>query len=292
MYIVIGAGGFLGSYLIKNIIENTDEKILATTRNRNNIIGTRIKYIHCNIAYDDSLSSLIHHINKEREKKIIYLPAFFNTGKVYDRRAAWDTNITAYAKFIGMLDDYDVFYSISTDMIFSRDSNVPYREDAAVCPMNDYGKHKLAEESMAAAAGIRIVRLPVMMGKSLSPYKKHFFDEIIERNRKGLPMKFFTDYWRSIIDFNTVADAILHLVESKEASAYPIVNIAGDEALSKYDIALRIAERYDLDTSRILPISMNDDTEIWKEKRPGKILLDNSLVKKLLHRTEMKFSFC
>ena len=105
-------------------------------------------------------------------------------------------------------------------------------------------------------------------------------------------MKFFMDSWRSIIDFNTAAEALLELMESREAAAYRIVNIAGDEALSKYDAALRIAKKYDLDTSRILPVSMKDDTEIWKERRPGKILLDNTLVKKLLHRAELKFSLC
>ncbi|WP_298068279.1 sugar nucleotide-binding protein [uncultured Mailhella sp.] len=292
MYVVIGAGGFLGSYLIKNLTEKTDEEILAASRDVKNAVEGRIRWVHCDVLNDTSLHSLTQRINRERKRKIIWLPAFFNTCKAYDRYVAWNTNITAYAKFIGMLEGFEVFYSISTDMVFSKDSDIPYREDAAVSPLNDYARHKLAEEAMAAAAGIHIVRLPVMMGRSLSPYKKHFFDEIIENNRRGLGMKFFMDSWRSIIDFNTAAEALLELMESREASAYRIVNIAGDEALSKYDAALRIAKKYDLDTSRILPVSMKDDTEIWKERRPGKILLDNTLVKKLLHRAELKFSLC
>ena len=30
MYLIVGAKGFLGSYLIKNILEKTDDKIIAT----------------------------------------------------------------------------------------------------------------------------------------------------------------------------------------------------------------------------------------------------------------------
>lgn len=291
MYAVIGAGGFLGSYIVRNLMEKTDEEILATTRDERDISEGRIEWMFCDVSDDDSLRSLTRRINEGRHVKIIYLPAFFNTGKEYDRRAAWNMNIVTYARFIALLDGFDVFYSISTDMVFSQDSVTPYKENDAVSPLNDYARQKIAEEAMAAAAGIRIVRLPVMMGRSLSPHKKHFFDEIIERNRKGIPMKFFMDSWRSIIDFNTAAEVILELMESREAASYPIVNIAGDEALSKYDLALRAAERYRLDASLMLPVSMHEDTEIWKDKRPQRILLDNTLVKKLLRRTEMKFSF-
>lgn len=287
MYVVVGASGFLGSYLIKNIKERTDEEIIATGRHREDDVGVR--WMTCDVSDDESIKNLADTVNRSKHARIIYLPAFFNTGSMYDRRMAWNINVVGYAKFAGMIDGFDAFYSISTDMVFSEDSEIPYREDAALSPLNDYARHKIIEETMAAAAGINVVRLPVMMGRSLSRHKKHFFDDIIEQNRHGRSMKFFTDAWRSIIDFDTAAVAILDLMESREARTCPVVHIAGDEALSKYDMALRIAEEYHLDTSMIIPVSMDEDMEIWKEKRPKKILLDNSLAKKLLHRTEMKF---
>lgn len=291
MYAVIGAGGFLGSYIVRNLMGRTDEEILATTRAERIPEDGKVTWVRCDVSDKSSLTYLAQRINRGKKVKIIYLPAYFNTGSRYDRRAAWQVNIVDYAEFLSMIDGFDAFYSVSTDMVFSEDSDAPYREDAPVSPLNDYARHKIAEEGMAAAAGVRVVRLPVMMGRSLSPHKKHFFDEIIEQNRRGVPMKFFSDVWRSIIDFNTAAGAILDLMECREAADFPIVNIAGDEALSKYDVALRMARHYRLDASLMQPVSMHDDTDIWKEKRPGKVLLDNTLVKKLLRRTEMKFSF-
>ena len=58
--------------------------------------------------------------------------------------------------------------------------------------------------------------------------------------------------------------------------------------LSKYDFALRLAEKYGLDKNLVVPISMDNDTKIWTEKRPKKILLDNHLVKHILKLKELK----
>ena len=33
MYLIVGASGFVGSYAIREIMERTDEKILATDKN-------------------------------------------------------------------------------------------------------------------------------------------------------------------------------------------------------------------------------------------------------------------
>ena len=53
MFIVIGGSGYLGSYLIKNIIDNTDSDIIAThsttSENRNNYNG-RVKWVKLDIA--------------------------------------------------------------------------------------------------------------------------------------------------------------------------------------------------------------------------------------------------
>ena len=38
MYAVIGAGGFLGSHIVRKLAERTDEEILATTREAGDIV--------------------------------------------------------------------------------------------------------------------------------------------------------------------------------------------------------------------------------------------------------------
>lgn len=235
------------------------------------------------------LKSYENILKKKNDIKVIYLPVYFNVNKNPEvDKQAWNVNILSFARFLDIFDKVSTFYGISTDMLYKEDRDIPYTEHDEITPMNDYARHKAVEERMLEAKGYNIVRLPVMMGPSLSLVKKHFYDDIVSNLRAGKSMEFFTDSWRSMIDFDTVSQILVKLMETPSAHQYPIVNIAGDEALSKYEFALRLADKYGLDKNLVIPISMDNDTKIWTEKRPKKILLDNSLVKQILNLKELK----
>lgn len=75
MYLVIGANGFLGSYIIKNILENTKENILATTRKLEFCDETdRVEWLKCEITDDNDIINLVRKID-DREINVIYLSA-------------------------------------------------------------------------------------------------------------------------------------------------------------------------------------------------------------------------
>lgn len=59
-------------------------------------------------------------------------------------------------------------------MLYKEDRDIPYTEHDEITPMNDYARHKAVEERMLEAKGYNIVRLPVMMGPSLSLVKNIF----------------------------------------------------------------------------------------------------------------------
>ena len=72
-------------------------------------------------------------------------------------------------------------------------------------------------------------------------------------------------------------------------SALPkCINISGDDILSKYDIGLMIARKYNCNEELIIPISMENNNQIFTEKRANCTLLDNSLLKKILNLSEIK----
>lgn len=289
MYLVVGANGFLGSYLIKNILEQTDETILAADLHCPEKNNDRINWIKCDITKEADVAELNEKTKKARDLKIIYLPVFFNVNKnPANDKIAWAVNVTSYARFVDVMENVKVFYSLSTDMLFKTSREIPYTEKDQIDPMNDYARHKAIEERMAEAKGYNIVRLPVMTAPSLSPVKKHFFDDVVSNLRNGQSMQFFTDSRRSMIDFDTVAKTLIALTNTPEAQKEPVLNVAGDESLSKYDFALRLADKYGLNKDLIIPVSMDDDTTIWKEKRPKTVLLDNTLVKHLLGLKALK----
>ena len=290
MYLIVGAKGFLGSYLIKNILSMTNDEVVAADVN---YVETekhpRLTWKSCDITDEKDVMALKEYVKDKQNLKVIYLPVFFNVNKNPENdKIAWNVNVLSFARFLDVFDDVSVFYGVSTDMLYKEDRDIPYTEHDEITPMNDYARHKAIEERMLEAKGYNVVRLPVMMGPSLSAVKKHFYDDIVSNLQAGKSMEFFTDSWRSMIDFDTVSQTLVRLIETPAAHQYPIVNIAGDEALSKYDFALRLAEKYSLDKNLVIPISMDNDTKIWTEKRPKKILLDNKLVKQILQLNELK----
>ena len=77
MYLIVGANGFVGSYAIKNILEGTDEKILATDMNLEGTADTeRITWKRCDITVHDDLVQLNEVCKEQEPLKVIYLAAY------------------------------------------------------------------------------------------------------------------------------------------------------------------------------------------------------------------------
>lgn len=285
MYLIVGAGGFLGSYLIKNILSMTDDNILATDMFLpENGEQAGVKWQKCDVTSKSDLMQLNDICKNCENLKVFYLAAYHHPDKVLQNpKIAWNINITALSEFLNTVDNIKVLYYPSTEVVYGQGiDGYKFKETDALHPANRYGEHKTVAERMVNVAGFNVVRFPVLMGPSLLAGKKHFYDEIVETVKNGGTMEMFEDQKRSMIDFDTVAQILIRLAENKNAQQYPIVNIAGDEALSKYELGRRIARKHGLDESKIIPISMDSDNKIFTAKRAKETLLDNTLVKKIL----------
>lgn len=71
MYTIIGASGYLGTYLIKNVLEKTGENVLAVARHPLTAAEdrARVKWTACDIADPDSVKAFceIHRDNVEND---------------------------------------------------------------------------------------------------------------------------------------------------------------------------------------------------------------------------------
>lgn len=291
MFLIVGADGFLGSYLKKNILSMTNESIFCTTIFDVPSDESRVKWLKIDVTNIDDVKKLNEITKNEKDLKVIYLATFFNTKNNLDiqtTKLAFNINIMGLSNFLYYMENISKLYFTSSDMVFSVDSKVKYKEDDATSPMNQYGEHKLICEKIVNSFNYNVVRLSVMMGRSISNLKKHFVDDIINNLQNGQSMEFFSDVYRTMLDFDSVSKLIIKLINNDEAQKYKVVNISGDESLSKYDMAIKIAEKYNLDKTKIIPIQQTN-SEIWKEKRANNILLDNSLLKSILKIDTINF---
>ncbi|MBR4106349.1 MAG: sugar nucleotide-binding protein [Alphaproteobacteria bacterium] len=288
MYLIVGANGFLGSYLIKNILELTSDNILATDLICPEENNPRVAWQRCDITSEDNLRELYER-TKEQKLKVLFLAAYHHPDAVLKNpQIAWNVNVVALAKFLGLFDNIATMYYPSTEVVYGEMKDRPFKEDDPLNPVSRYGELKTVAERMVNVAGFNVVRFPVLMGPSLLKDKKHFYDEIVETVKNGGEMEMFADQTRSMIDFDTAAKVVVLLVENDAAHQYPIVNISGDEALSKYELGVRICHANNLDDKKIKPISLDGDNTIFTAKRAKSTLLDNSLVKSILGLDELK----
>ncbi len=288
MFLIVGANGFLGSYLIKNILEMTDDTILATDLKSLPQSTERVNWFNCDITSDEDLIKL-YEVTKNEKLKVLFLAAYHHPDLVLKNpKIAWNVNVVALAKFLGIFDNIDVLYYPSTEVVYGEMVDKPFDENSLLHPVSRYGELKTVAEKMVNIAGFNVVRFPVLMGPSLLSDRKHFYDEIVETIKNGGTMEMFYDQKRSMIDFDTAAKTVVQLINTPEARKYPIVNISGDEPLSKYELGVRIAKKYNLDENKIIPISIEGNNGIFTAKRAKETLLDNTLVKKILGLKELK----
>ncbi len=284
MYLVIGASGFVGPYLLKNILRNTEDEVIATYRSKKaNIDDKRISWHQLDVENSAEVESFCADLkNKNTPLKVIYLLAISSPDYVEKNpQLSFGVNVTALENLIGKIPNISTFYFASSDSVYGESiGSRIFSENDALKPVNQYGEQKALGEKIVLALGQNILRLPLMVGKSMCD-KKHLYDVIVENLSSDKEIEMFSDSYRNCIDFNQVAKFTINLIEKYQYSNVGIVNLCSDEAISRYDLALLIAKKFSYKESLIKPVE-SETGQVFTAKRAKKTLLDNSKLKQLL----------
>jgi dTDP-4-dehydrorhamnose reductase len=293
MFVIIGASGYLGSYLIKNIINHTNENIIATNNTVNeNIKSDRIKWVKLDISDKENIKSFNQNHLKEQEKyKFIYLASYHHPDKVEANPSiAWDINVASLDYFLNNIKSkISALYYSSTDSVYGESiDNKIFFEDSDYNPVNTYGRTKAIAEQIVLMHGFSVLRYSLLMGPSLIN-RKHFFDIIIEslQNKQNIDM--YNDSSRSIISFD-LASYYSVLLLDKFYQKKDIINITSDDYLSKFDMAVKIAKKFNLDDKFITPASINKNND-FGSKRAQNTLISNKKLKNILKLDKINFEY-
>lgn len=294
MYIVIGANGFLGAYFIKNILDKTEDNILAVARSVPQWeCDPRVKWVSCDVTNPTNVEDLnCNYFTSSTGNKIIYLAAYHHPDLVEKNpKIAWDVNVTALSRFLNTVENVKCLYYPSSDSVYGESvDQYVFSENDALNPVNRYGVHKCVAERLVTGYGYNVVRYPFLIGPSLLKKKKHFYDAIVENITNGHPMEMFKDSYRSALTFNDAAGIVVDLIESGRDDIPQVLNICGDDALSKYDIGLMIAEKFHVSSELIQPISILDNSGVFEAKRASSTLMSNKRLKGILGISELKLT--
>jgi dTDP-4-dehydrorhamnose reductase len=159
---------------------------------------------------------------------------------------------------------------VSTDLVFDGE-HAPYREDDPAARVSVYGRTKLAAESAARAAPRAVVaRVSLLYGPSLAG-RPSFFDEQVAAMRAGRPLTLFADEWRTPLDLDTAAMALLALAR---ADVTGVLHVGGPERFSRLEMGLRLARFLGVDAGNVIAARRADVPAA--EPRPRDVSLDSS----------------
>jgi len=166
------------------------------------------------------------------------------------------------------------FIHISSDMVFGgRDE--PYRSTDTPCPLNEYGNQKLEAEKkvlFAADENVVVLRLTLMNGNSpranRSPHER-----IFESIQKGMPLTLFDDEYRQPCSADNAASVVVELLERPNLNG--LFHWAGNDVLTRFELGIRILERFGLSTNLIKRGSLKDSS-LEAGKRPSRLTFELS----------------
>lgn len=163
---------------------------------------------------------------------------------------------------------------MSSDVIFDGERDGAYREGDPPTPISAYGEAKAAAERLVAAAhpAAAIVRTSLIYGFDPVDRQTRFALEIAAGRRGD---KLFSDEFRCPIFVDDLAAALLDLAETDYAG---VINIAGAERLSRYEIGALMAEAFGYDPATIAA-GRSADLPV---RRPRNCTLDSSRAQALL----------
>tara|TARA_R110000868_G_scaffold155691_6_gene382162 strand:+ start:29737 stop:31851 length:2115 start_codon:yes stop_codon:yes gene_type:complete len=143
---------------------------------------------------------------------------------------------------------------ISTDH-FSDSSKPSSTETEIEIPLNNYAKTKLDGEFEVQKANKNSLIIRTNFYANGHSLRRSFSDLVLKNLRQRKEILLFDDVFYSPIIVNDLIDKIEKLVEQKESGVF---NIVGPDRLTKYQFGLKLAEKFNLDSSLLKKGSIKD----------------------------------
>lgn len=281
MVLIVGCG-FLGQYILKELLQKTDEPILCTYHTEKPKlkfnIDKRVHFVKCDVTSEADLQALGTLCGGEA-LTVFYFAAFHNIDAVYRHpNEAKKVNVDALNHFLKVIKNIKSFYFASTDCVYgeSKPGQLPFKETDVCEPINEYGRQKKEAENIVLKNGFNVFRFSLLYGASLCE-KQNFYDKTFLSLQKGESVEMIEGLARNALTYEQAAQIIVNLATGCK-NIPQILNIAGDNLLTKYNLGLRIAADAGAAPELIKPISKIEGQKFFAEKRASVIVLDNALL--------------
>ena len=167
--------------------------------------------------------------------------------------------------------------ALSTDLVF-RGDHAFVREDDVPAPLSVYGRTKLAGEEavLAACPSAAVARIALTLGRGHGA-RGTSTESVAWTLRAGRPIRLFTDEYRTPVDPESLADALVLLLERGGSGRF---HLGGPERLSRHELGLRVARALGLPPSGITAGRQSDHA--GPDPRAADVSLDSTRARREL----------
>jgi len=260
--LITGGSGYLGSHLARAAAANWETHATYLTHAAT-LPGVTMHRLDIRSA--PAVNTLVMHL---RPQVIIHTAARLSGDDMMAVNVDGTRHIAQAAVQVGAR-----LIHLSSDVIFDGQQGW-YTETDPPRPIHEYGHSKALAETIVQASvpAAVIVRTSLITGLNpVDPRTRWVLDSL----RECRPIILFTDEYRCPI---WVADLTTALLELARLDYTGILNIAGPEALSRYDLGVKLARAYGLDPAGITAASSTSSGLV----RPRDCRLDIHLARRLL----------
>ena len=228
--LVTGASGYLG----RALLGSSEPPVIATRLTSAAPAAPALEWLKLDVRDDEAVADLFARVRPA---------AVIHTAYRQEGAGAWSTNVTGSANVAAAAARAGTrLVHVSTDLVFDGSATRPYSEEDEPNPVGEYGRSKLEAERevLGAHPDALVVRTSLMVG---GPEPGTQERTVLAAARGESEIVFFEDEWRSPVLVDDLAAALVELSGRSETG---LLHVAGPEAVSRYELACRIATAHGL----------------------------------------------
>ncbi|KAK7097521.1 methionine adenosyltransferase 2 subunit beta-like isoform X2 [Littorina saxatilis] len=246
--LITGASGLLGRAVLKEFERDGSWSVLGLAFSR---AGDKLRKV------DITDKQAVNNVMQEFKPTVVIHSAAERRPDVVEKQveATQALNVSA-THFVcqGAAQVGGSVIYISTDYVFDG-KNPPYKETDIPNPLNTYGKSKLEGEKVALAEGKdnAVLRVPILYGH-VEKLDESAVTVLFPKVKNTSETCVMSDYERRYPTHCDDVASVLRQLAEKKVEGTDISGVfhwSGDENMTKYDMAIAMAEAFNLPTSHI-----------------------------------------
>ncbi|AIZ64629.1 dTDP-4-dehydrorhamnose reductase [Hymenobacter sp. DG25B] len=244
--LITGSNGLLGQKLVALLRQQPGVELIATSRGANKLASLypEVRFVPLDVTSQEQVQQIL---TQERPTHLIHTAAMTNVDECeLNQEACWQQNVTAVEYLVEACAQLGIhLLHVSTDFIFSGEEG-PLSEEAVPAPVNFYGESKLAAEKLVQASPgpWAILRTVLVYGTAHDYGRTNIVLWVRDSLRAGKTIQVVDDQFRT----PTLAEDLAQgcwLAARQNATG--IFHISSEEVLTPYQMAIRVADYFQLD---------------------------------------------